>query len=152
MNYKRDCRKSYRSLVTKCWLRKPSFIEDPTSQGEARSLSQSRFELQISAPKTKKEVWEFDIWEVGAAGYCCLWMTEFVKIARPLYTSIHHHSCVCVCVCFEGYGMKGTEPLIQTEIKQDKRGFNLNFGVMATPCDILAKMTGPCSHRLYPPV
>lgn len=54
-------------------------------KGRTRSLSQSRIAtiLQLPTPKTKTQVWEF----VGAARYCCLWISEFVEKVRPLCTN-----------------------------------------------------------------
>ena len=70
-------------------------------RGDKRSLSQSRIAavLQILTSETKTQVSEF----LGAAGYCCLCIPEFVEIERALFTSTKWGD---------------TEPLIWTETKQ----------------------------------
>lgn len=72
-------------------------------RGSKRSPAQSRtavFILQISTPKTKRQVWGF----LGIARYRCLTTPEFVDIIRSRYINTKWD----------------IEPLIWTEIKQKK--------------------------------
>lgn len=68
-------------------MRKPDFVEGYLSRlREAKkSLAQSKIAaiLQIPIPKTKRQAQEF----LGTAGYCCLWIPEFVETVTLLYAS-----------------------------------------------------------------
>lgn len=104
-----------------------------------------------SDPTSKdRQVPEF----LSAAGYCCLWIPEFVAIARPLYTSTK----------------RGTEPLTWTETERKafealktsltsaaalklpdaRKTKDITKGVLTHTLGPrkLVRMTGPWNHRM----